>query len=448
MKHKHILALSELRSFLLVSGLMSMLSLTVSCSGTDELTADSSPKANLTVATRADATDLSELYPIHIYAEDASGNKVDESTITAGSETTLLLPIAHYTLYACSGDIPAPQYFSRTPVLHGNLPVTLTEAGATANIDLKYSVAKVCVTLTDVPASVSSVSVSLASHCQSIDYHGQTSGTCEPTVICSQTSEGLWTTGEFYVLPGSGSTTSIKIKLINGTTEESYTLSYSSPLKAATPYEFTGAYQSADNPDTPGTDPVTPDNPVNPNPEGNGTVAVTFNIGTWNSSISQSFSFGPGASSSDAFDMKVSEIPAEGTVWNGHVVLLNYPNGDALLISLEDRASMKSALSDTPNAYHNFADGYYEGDLRGWTLPTESEAMDIMARWANDHRATLNNALAGLTTDLIAIDKDYLCAEATKLYSFKSPLTELKTPTKSGAYRARLVRKVHFTLVQ
>lgn len=419
------------------------------------------------VAKAADQSLLS--YPVGIYAFDEEGRMVSSATVTSSDDqsaqlslkkgryhlTAVSLPASYPQLSSVSGTdavISMPEEgYSMKPLMTGSADISVASADQTANISLGYRQAAVSLTISNVPANYTGVSVSLSSSYTDMTLAGDLSGKKMVTVPCTKgATEGntaTWSSGTFYVLPTINAQPSITIALNGGANGEvSYSHTYNASLNAGTPYKFTAVY----------TGKASEGGEVTPSDED---IKINANIsaGTWGTEVNESFNFGPeeggttggGSSEDDSPVIKVTEFPLPGDVWNGHVVAFADDYGEEcemLLISIKEWSSVPSALSDTPDKAQQVADGYEENGLSGWSIPTKEEGKDLAQCYnANTTFDGLNstiNSVGGVPLSKTSGSSNvrYLCNGGSSTFSFNS-----STISNAGAktlYNLRLVKAI------
>jgi len=296
-------------------------------------------------------------YPVTIYAKDNEGNVAAQQTInSATDEISLQLTSGSYTITAISGSTDFSSGYSTTPLLIGHSDITVSDASTSVNILLSYAVASLNVTMSNIPSDVTEVSLTISNQYTSVSTDGEYSGSGKCVIPCTKSGSN-WTTGTVYVLPGCGSNTVMSFTVTSPLGTETYGLTYSSSLKASTPYTFVGIYDGSTDVSTV-------------------KVTGTLACGEWEKEIQSSFSFGPNGTNSfdDAVEVSsytVSELPAQGSLWNGHVVA--YIDGnDALLLSLQEWSDLTSAYYEAdPDVAKNIAASYSEGDISIEVSPEE-----------------------------------------------------------------------------
>lgn len=374
-------------------------------------------------------------YPVTIYAKDNEGNVAAQQTInSATDEISLQLTSGSYTITAISGSTDFSSGYSTTPLLIGHSDITVSDASTSVNILLSYAVASLNVTMSNIPSDVTEVSLTISNQYTSVSTDGEYSGSGKCVIPCTKSGSN-WTTGTVYVLPGCGSNTVMSFTVTSPSGTETYGLTYSSSLKAATPYTFVGIYDGSTDVSTV-------------------KVTGTLACGEWEKEIQSSFSFGPNGTNSfdDAVEVSsytVSELPAQGSLWNGHVVA--YIDGnDALLLSLQEWSDLTSAYYEAdPDVAKNIAASYSEGDISSWSIPTSDQARLLRSAWKADNIANLNSVITSANGTQVALTSDgknvrYLCQAATYTFSFVESSSFTAAGKTVKTYRLRLVKPVTF----
>lgn len=384
------------------------------------------------VTIRAYASDESGIeYPVSIDVYDSEANVAMQKTIeNATSVASMSLQTGRYTIVATGGDNDFTKgYTTARPLMMGTKDITLT-SDITENINMEYKVASVQVTLTDIVSDVTGVVVTLGPQYAGISPIGELSGEITPTINCTQTSDGQWVTGTFYVLPGTGDNTTITITQMSPKETKVFTIVYGSPLEAGKPYVFKGAYDSS---------------------YASYMLNVSISAEGWSEDIVSEFDFSDKDAdtdipvSPDTPDTPVTgDALTQGTVWNGHIVALVDGNTATLLSTKE------WTLSDVDVLPQSEMDAYSEDGITGWVLPTEEQGKKIAETYSvgNARLAQLNSVLT--ENDLLNLnvatksgeDIRYLCGDGTQAYSYVNYATIVGTSDKSRSYRIRLVKTV------
>ena len=416
----------------------------------DSTSTNSGAKKTLRIMTRAN-TSSTISYPVAIYAFDTDGRCQGDTVIQAEDDdnatlslskgtyriTALSLPTSYPSLGKVTTDetdieMPSGGYASDALML-GSADVTLSSSSQTASILLGYRQTSLSFTLTDVPDDISKVSVSVGAPYTSMTLGGEYSSADVVSVPCTK-SDGNWTTGTVYVCPTQNSQPVITVSMVKSNGEEnSYSYTYNAALKSSTPYIFNGSYS------------------------GNTGITLNANIsaGEWNDAIVESFSFGPGAvvgGSGNNTEVKVSSFPADGEIWNGHVVAYadsTEDECDVVLVSLDEWTNIYSQYNtDHSTDAATIASEYEEEGLAGWTIPTKEEATMMRDIYGVESNLTiLNDNISQMGgTALSVVDSSsknvrYLCEAATYTYNLKTSSSVLAAGS-TVKYRLRLVKKM------
>lgn len=409
----------------------------MSCSNddyaTDGETSDNA-MSHITVNTRTSSGDNLS-YPISLYfyknggaAEDPTSIVINQEDVNAQGIATVDMPYGNYTAHAFSGTRTFTNGYTSTPLYYGSNTLTVAAENENLNMTLTAAVAKVAINIANVPTDVTAVSTSVAPQYTGIADNGAMTGSSSVTITCQKATSNnetgeLWTTGDFYVLPGTGSNTTITVQLTKGSGTESYTMTYDSPLSRNTPYEFTLTYKTTE--------------------DEQGHVNVSFALGEWNSKVTQNFDFGPEIESGNTPSgnyptLSVSQYPAGVKEIDGHAVIPFGDNHLALLFSKKNFPSVAygAALSDITDA-----STYAEGSITGWTIPTTEEANIIIEKCAGGAKYTnLNIALGYANGDVLSENGIYLFNNNHSLYNLTN--TNVTAAQEGHTYNLRLVRTV------
>lgn len=412
----------------------------------------SSTTKTLCIRTRsADASALP--YPITLYAFDSNGECKAQTTITEGvnrEEPSFSLPRGQYSItamhipssypaqassmeIASTVSMPSGNYATE-PLYLGTAEVNLTSSNQTADITLNLKQAKLCISLTEVPADVTSISVTISTPYTKLSLAGNHSEPKDITIPCSKAGN-KWSTGDVFILPSAESTTNFTFKLtLSDGSQTSYSYKYNGALNAGTPYNFEGKYSGNNVPEQ---------------------LDIFSNISaeTWKSTVSKTFSFGPGTSNSeDDTDVTVTEFPQDGEIWNGHVVALADMIDDntcnVMLISLDEWTNVYSANSaENYSDAETLANEYSEKGLSGWKIPSKDEAKRLKDVYGIESNFTFLNkqleACDGIPLSLTdgSSNARYLCEDATYAFGFKSS-SNILTAGATVKYHLRFIKNI------
>ena len=370
------------------------------------------------------------LYPVHVYAYDASGDEVSTLDINSASDDlSMELSTGTYTIAAVSGSTDFSKGYSTVPLMLAKSNVTITTKDVDATLAMNYAVARLSVALSDVPEGIQDVAVTVSSLYNKVTPLNDLSESKPVTLSCVYDDEsGLWKTDTVYVLPSDGNVTfTIEIKDEKESFKKySYEYEYKAKLLAATPYYFKGSYDSGDV---------------------NAKVTLTLAAAEWKEAVVENFSFGEGVnnnnnnqSSSDAAVFYVDEMPAPCSVWNEHLlILLDKETGEGLLYSKEEWSDVSSADEGASNVLQavNIASSYKEDDVENWSIPTKEQADAIVALAGS--APTLCEFLGYKNT---FPTNRYLCNDALGYFNLNTKKTD--STYYRDLYFLRLVKPVKF----
>lgn len=394
-------------------------------------------------------------YPLTLYAFDSTDGTAAASATATSADDELLLTLqpGTYRLLALGGTnggasladsptrqstltVPANGYLTQ-PLQRGAVDITLAQ-DATANITLNYEVARVDITLKDIPTEVTAVQVTLSSLYSTLTLDGETGGETNAVVSLTKGTEaGSWSSPTFYVLPGKSSDLTLSIALTTAEGTQSYGYTHSGNLVKGTPYTLTGSYKAGF------------------------TVDASLTAAGWLSGQAISFAFGEGATDDDdttnsgTTDTEetvypVTEIPAAKEMWDGHLVVSKTSTADdgstadLLLLSLQEWTASASEAEATIASYAEEAIG-------NWRIPTVDEAKAINpAVFHTNNFSTINSLLADNGGDALTLSEMYLCKDGETIKYFissgnASVTAGIITDT-SATYNLRAVRTVKVKL--
>lgn len=414
----------------------------------EDVAAVEDARATLHVTTRS-ATGVLE-YPVMILAYSDAGSLCGQQTLTSEADDIRLqlsegiyhiTAMAGYDAYAMPKSLeqksatigmPASGY-AAAPLMMGGADIMLGSSNASVSLTLSYRVASVTLALSDVPEGVTAVSVGVSQQYGAMDMGGSLSGTATANVPCTLT-DGVWTSETFYVLPGSGSTTTLTLSLTDADGQVSYGYELGEALQAAVPYVISGTYVESTAP----------------------YITGVLTMEGWQEERAVSFDFGSGVSHSSGGTVvevptfKVDAIPEPCSLWDGHVVALvdnaTDSSADLLLLARDEYTDIYS-----PKAQGHEADmqakaaNYDEEGLRGWSVPTEAQARALRKEYAGEYEAL--NAVIGDGAPIAEYTSGnnnarFLCEQGTKTFNWAKS-GSITTAGTSVRYRLRLVKVVH-----
>lgn len=406
------------------------------------------PNQKVKVSIRSASGNANDInYPIYIYAFDSNGKEQAMQVLEDETKSlSLSLPPGTYTIDALSGvegytipDAPTLQSkvtmssvgkFSTTPLMVASNTVTVESTNITHNIILSYAVTSMKINLANVPSDVSSVKVNVSTQGQAISFDNQYSGTETVSIPCSKDANNVWSTGTVYLFPTQSASSSISIALTNASETVSYGFNYPSPLKAATPYQFSGTYKD------------------------NKMLNLTGEISAngWAETVEADFTFGPEGDGSVDYDSSadsytVAALPAACSKWNNHIVAwvenVTATEEDAYLISTGEYSNVHCANhASYPREATNYAANYNEGGMTGWSIPTRSQAEEFVSRYYSDYLEPLNELIENVNGVTITQGRRYLCEDAKYAFTISSR-PNFGSAGATTTYYLRFIKKVH-----
>lgn len=345
--------------------------------------------ALLQVQTRADETgeDATVSYPVNVYVFQ---NDQCKALQTIGdAEQTLSIPLGEgmYTVYAIGGaseenyvlpdqdEVTATTVISLkegkalTDLMAAMSTVTLTEGETntlTLGMERKVMLLQF-VTISNLPTSVTAVSVSIAPLWQNLTIGTTFTGT-EGTARIALTRQDdgrTWKSAAAqYLLPPSATTATISVSISTADGTRSYAYNTSGKLEAGYKINVEGTYT-----------------------EGAGvTLAGTITGATWKGERTIRFDFDEeGSSDSDGGeggDTNPTGFPAVGDIYEGYYVLavntLSATTAEVTLLSPTEHYVYDTSATMMQGLINNALATYGDSPISGWHVPT-AEEMAILA---------------------------------------------------------------------
>lgn len=405
----------------------------------DEVVENKEANSTLIVRTRAAANDGTESgtesiisYPINIYVFDESNECVAVSTLSsADDELSLKLPEGMYEVCAVAGasadsyELPTQETATKETVLtlkdgqkHGDLmtannTVTLEYGGTnTLTLALERKVMLIeSVTINNVPASVSNVSVSIHPLKANLLLDGSYSGEngASEIELTEDVDGSTWkNTDGVYLLEAVGRPTVEVTFTINGETV-SYSYTCDRELKANHKVFITGTFT------------------------GDG-IEMTGSISgvEWAEDEKIVFDFGgmESGETDDNGDVETSDVPTVGTLYKGCYVLKSETNGGMTTLTLmypenysqvwgfdkDDQESIEAELTTV------LAGLSVEGISTEWRLPTLEE-IEILGKNYNE----INEKIKVLNESLATNERIDLIQTSNNTYFFIDADSSIKT---------------------
>lgn len=396
----------------------------VSCSTEGVISEENTQNASFSrikINTRAANEGMELYYPLSVYFyPNADGDPksviINQSNVDEQGQAEVSLPYGVYSAHAFSGTRDFAQGYAATPLYYGSETLKVESSEENLSVTLKAAVAEVSVKIYNIPSSVDAVSLTLGPQYAAMADNGAMSGAVQAKVKCAKTAtEGEWTTGVFYVLPGTSTSTIINVDLTTGTETESYSIGIGEGLKANTQYEFPLSFKDPE--------------------EESGTVKVHFGVGDWDGKVTIGFGFGPGSvGTGDLPVLYVDDYPTDIDKINDYVVI---PYDDSHLALLFSRQGWDVTAGEDISAIPGVAT-YSEGALTDWKVPTTKEAGFLIEKCSGG--VQVNKLQRKLEQSLDEKDK-FLCNEGHSYYTLGKQARIL--PAEAGEkYKLRLVRTV------
>lgn len=402
------------------------------CSSYDDtaLNANLSEYSTITLSTSAEANTME--YPISISAYSTTGTLAKQTELTeAGNTAEMSLQKGSYTIVASSGNSDFTSgYTSERPLMMTAQDITL-DKDMTATLTLKYQVAKVSVTLSDITDKATAVSVTIGPSYNQLSWKGEPSGSISPTITCTKNDQGKWITGTFYMLPSTAANPSLTIKQTTDEGTTNYSVNISNAIEAGKIYNFTGTYDDT---------------------YAKYKLLLTLSAEGWGETISKDFTFNDNGTSTTPSEDNTNtpsnpstgSALTAGTVWNNHIVALVEGNTATLLSTKEWKLSKST---DIPSDL----DTYTEDDYSDWRIPTEEEANALLEKYNNSSGCLTslntvlgNNGLTVLSDGKRPAEIRYLYGDKTSAISFYTN-KHVGTTDDTKDYRIRLVKTITIT---
>lgn len=421
--------------------------------GSDEFT-------SLTVQTRASGN-LRLIYPIQVLAyESASGQLMCEQTISSASEKlSLSLPEGEYDLVALAGmsdyrledknsydsRILMGEKIPENALIQGQAQVVIDGKATTTEIVMGYQVACLDLTLREIPAGTSEVTITLSPILTAIGLDGEKAGEPEKVTLAAQETgeEGVWKVPRCYLFGSEGEQTILSINLINEKGKNVYGHTIKQALEPGVPYFISGSYQ------------------------GGFSLDGELLLQDWGETVPLKFTFGeasvtePDEEDSDENEPPtLTDIPLPGDLYKGSVVgaiiSQNATEAKILLISAQMWENVASVYNESGGwaQTESIINGYSENGTNEWMIPTKDEAKLLTeTTLSNTQMSKINQALQKLggapwiSSDQEDDNKDqvrYLCNEGYHSYT----IGKSGSQTKTGKSRSYFLRLVHQETIQ
>ena len=424
------------------------------------------PTNKLHISTRSN-TDLS--YPLALYAFDSESESITARAIleNQGDIPQLELPRGSYHIVALAGSedctipnnptlkdaISLPDInLTAQPIQMGSASINVTQ-DADVNITLYNQVAGINLSLADIPAEVTAVSVTLSLLHNKLGFNGTMTGNSSATVELTKT-EGLWVAAPFFTLPSSGDKLTLSITTTSPAGKQTYGYTHNRPLLANTPYTLIGSFEAGF------------------------TINGIIELAGWNAPEEIIFTFGNDEVEEDDEpnnyedenknndntgnedegenedgSITVAAIPEAGQIWNGHfvaaVVDATESNAELLLLSATEWTNVTSSLhAETPSMATDLISAYSEGELTDWSIPTQDEAVKLIQSIGTSKLTAANATLKSNNMSIISTGEDaagnptrYLCDDAGYAFTWEQ-LSKASRCGTSRTYNLRAVKRI------
>lgn len=344
--------------------------LITSCSK-EETSAITTPNATLQVKTGTSEGDTTVSYPVQVYVFQGEVCRAVQTIGDAGQTLSIPLVEGTYTLYAIGGashtDYTLPTQATATPASiitlnsghsHADLmtataTATLVDGGTnTVVLGMERKTMMIQeVTINQVPAAATAVSITFAPLRQNITINGSYDGTAgDATIALTQQGESrTWVAdNSVNLLPPSSQPASISVNItIDGTTQ-SYTYSSSDQLEAGYKISIDGTYTEAVGV----------------------TLSGTITGATWQGEHTISFTFNSGGSSDNGSN---NGFPAVGDTYLGCYVLASEVAADGQSAQITLLSPIEENCLPTASSVASTLASFNVQGVSGWAVPTESQ---------------------------------------------------------------------------
>ncbi len=388
-------------------------------------------------------------YPLWVYFFTEKGIFIKKEQIQkADAVKEWQLPKGNYQYCLLSGfdekDYQLPleygfsSYFSpnkllEKPLLTGNATILLSQ-NLRSTVALEYAVAKIEFLLTAMPDDITEIKAMITPVYSGYAFDGNYWDVDKTHAISlTHFDKGEWRSLPTYIFPSDKKKITINITLKRKKGEESYSMNYTGPLKAGTPYRIKGSFrnnelaleqvevinwQPTEDVDFPFIE-----DPVKPKPEDN-------TEGTK-----------PAPPATDVETITSDVLPRQGEFWrNMFVCQVKEASAEETRVLLLAPVQWYCKVVDANgllNAYR------YEG-LSAWRFLAIEEAR-AFTEYVSDKLEVLNTQLAQKGQDLLITDKGkrYLCDDGNSTFSFTA-----KTILKAGGTVKYYVRGVKEVIIR
>lgn len=350
------------------------------------------PKGTLSVGTRAtDSGNVS--YPVNVYVFDDDGACAATAALASSSdELSIYLPIGTYSVRAVGGASPDDYELPTKDNAVYNSPVTLLQghshgelmtavqafvkvnAEDTNSLSLSMSrkMMQLCgVTMKEVPADVTAVSVSISPLYKSLLLNGEYSGDdgSFTTDLVKDADGTTWKMeSSAYLLEARGKA-AITVSMTIGSGTKTFSYESADELKANYKINITGTYK-------PGGFTV------------GGTVTGTDWAGTHEITFDMTDNSGGTESKNENTETALPEAPQVGTIYMGKCLVLENDTDKvagtitSTLMTIKEKSGLTTEKSLTQEEWETLTSAAVDelavDDIPGWRLPTEEEVLNML----------------------------------------------------------------------
>ena len=296
--------------------------------------------------------------------------------------------------------------------------ITVASDNMECPMTLSYPVAKISLTLSDMPTRTQTITATLSNLYGSIAFDGTKSGTSSPTLTLTKQRNDSWTSSTLHVLPSSGPLT-LNIQ----TDDESFSIRTNAELEAGKSYNLKGQYK--------------------------GEVEISVSLTTlgWTEGNDIDFELKDEDKNIDneasIETLSVSAIPSARTMCEGHFVAAatneTTTSATLLLMSLDERECIPSLAPAIITSYN-------EAGLTEWRIPTVDEMKTLATMGTQQSIEGTNNLLTEANGKALKATANYLCENGERTFTMGAEATttasEANTSTK---YQLRAVKIVRVT---
>lgn len=346
----------------------------ISCSK-EESTDITTPNATLQVKTGNSDGDTTVSYPVQVYVFQGEVCRAVQTIGDAGQTLSIPLVEGTYTLYAIGGaahtDYTLPGQNDATPASiitlnsghsHADLmtataTATLVDGGTnTVVLGMERKTLMIQdVTISQVPAAATAVSITIAPLWQNITVDGNYDGAAGNATIAlsQQGSSRTWVADDSVnLLPPSSQPASISVNITVDGTTQSYTYSSSDQLEAGYKISIDGTYTEAVGV----------------------TLSGTITGATWQGEHTISFTFNSGGTSDNGSDNgNNSGFPTVGDTYQGCYVLASEVATDGQSTTVTLLSPNETTCHPTSNEVTAAVTQCSVAGISGWAVPTQEQ---------------------------------------------------------------------------